>query len=201
MLNKNILLQSLPLTDGDHEIRPWLRTDLDCLAQWPSYPFPYESLNYRFGTMSASEKDRHYRERDDNPDRVTLILDDDGHRAVGYLALVEIDWRIPRVGNMAVRISPDWCDKGIGTFLLRSISEWCFAQGLISLHLDVAASNPRAVRCYEKAGYKITGEFWQDDGGLNAFALDKPQFDFIRPHVRYAGPVPQLRFYWMEIRN
>ena len=201
MLNKNILLQLLPIADANNTIRPWQRADLDLLAKWPSYPFPYESLNYRFGTMTAVEKDRHYRDREDNPDRVTFILDHAGHTAVGYVALVEIDWRVPRVGNMAVRISPDWCDKGIGSRSLMMISDWCFAQGIASICLDVAASNPRAVRCYEKAGYKVTGEFWQDDEGLNAFDIDKPEFDFLRPHVRFSGPVPQLRFLWMERRK
>lgn len=201
MLNKKSLLQSLPIRDGDNTIRPWRRTDLDLLARWPSYPFPNESLNYRFGAMPATERDRHFQEREDNPDRVTFILDHTDHQAIGYLALVEIDWRIPRVGNMAVRIAPDWCDKGIGSRSLKIISDWCFGQGIASVCLDVAASNLRAVRCYEKAGYKVTGEFWQDDEGLNALDIDKPEFDFLRPHVRYNKPLPQLRFYWMESKN
>ncbi len=179
-------------------IRPWQRADIDRLARWPGYPFPYESLNYRFGVMSTAEKDNHYRVREDNRNRITLILDYAGQQAIGYAALVEIDWQIPSVGNMAVRIASDWCNKGVGTKLLRNIAHWCFAQGILSLRLNVAASNPRAVRCYEKAGYHITGEFWQNDEGLNAFALDQPGFDFLRPHVRMNGSVPQLRFYWME---
>lgn len=198
MLCKNDLIRSLPIMESDDTIRPWQRADLDRLAQWPSYPFPHQSLNYRFGMMSVSEKDHHYRLREDDPSRVTLILDHDGQQAIGYIALVEIDWQTPLVGNMAVRVAPDWCDRGIGTQLLRKVSGWCFVQGIISLHLNVAASNPRAVRCYEKTGYSITGEFWQDDVNLGSLVIDKPEFDFLRPHVRKNGPISQLRFYQME---
>lgn len=32
---------------------------------------------------------------------------------------------------------------------------------MLPLHFDVAASNMRAVRCYLKVGFQITGEFWK----------------------------------------
>jgi RimJ/RimL family protein N-acetyltransferase len=201
MTGKKDLIRSLPIMDSDDTIRPWQRADLDRLSRWPSYPFPYESFNYRFSAMSTLEKDSHYQKREDNPDRITLVLDHADQKAVGYLALVEIDWHMPHVGNMAVRLSPDWCNKGIGTQLLQLASGWCFVQGIVSLRLNVAASNQRAVRCYEKAGYHITGEFWQNDESLGIGDLDRPEFDFLRPHVRKDGSVPQLRFYWMEIMN
>ena len=98
---------------------------------------------------------------------------------------------------MAVRVRPDRCGKGLGTRLLRLVAQWCFGQGIRRLQLDVAAPNARAIRCYEKAGFARTGEFWREDAGLKGANLSAAQNDSLRPHVRLDGPVPQMRFYWM----
>jgi RimJ/RimL family protein N-acetyltransferase len=68
------------------------------------------------------------------------------------------------------------------------------------IRLDVAAPNQRAIRCYEKAGFRIVEEFWRDDP-------DVPRYDMIKlerasihmkSHVRFDRAIPQVRFYWME---
>ena len=201
MLNKQSILDNLPIIEGENTIRSWERNDLDLLSQWSSYPFPYESFNYRFREMTPTERDQHFQHRESNANRVTFILDHDEQKAIGYLALVEIEWENRKVGNMAFRISPNLCNKGTGTWFMRKVSEFCFQLGFITLRLDVAASNQRAVRCYEKSGYNITGEFWQDDIKLNEYDLKQPTFDFLRPHVRSEKSIPQLRFYWMESKR
>lgn len=201
VLEKQAIHGNLPITDGGLTLRPWTRLDLDVIAGWPGYPFPYESFDYQLREKTSAERDRHFRERQDNPDRITLILDKGEQRAVGYLALVEINWARGTVGNMAVRVSPGFCDRGLGARLLGTATKLCLSNGFASLRLDVAASNHRAVRCYEKAGYRITGEFWREDDKLKEYDLKRSEFDFLRPHVRFEGKAPELRFYWMEIRR
>lgn len=201
MLSKQIINDNFPIIEGEYTVRSWERKDLDLLSEWPSYPFPFESLNYRFCEMTPTEKDQHFQNRKNNANRVTFILDHDKQKTIGYLALVEIDWKNRIVGNMAFRISPNFCNQGTGTWFLRKVSCHCFQLGLVALRLDVAASNQRAVRCYEKSGYSITGEFWQDDLKLKELDLNLPKFDFLRPHVRFINEIPQLRFYWMELKN
>jgi RimJ/RimL family protein N-acetyltransferase len=201
MLNKSDLLKALPIMEEGRTIRCWQRIDLDLLARWPKYPFPFESLNYRLDSMADGERDRHFQVREMNPDRITLILDTGNDQTIGYCALVEIDWPSSRVGNMAVRLRPDKCGQGLGAWMLRTVSRWCFAQGIVSLRLDVAAANQRAVRCYQKAGYSITGEFWHDDAQLGGVDLSQTRFDFLRPHVRTSGTILQQRFYWMETKS
>jgi ribosomal protein S18 acetylase RimI-like enzyme len=53
--------------------------------------------------------------------------------------------------------------------------------------LDVAASNARAIRCYEKVGFVRTGEIWRDAGNLNDVDISEPRYDFIRSHIRRGG--------------
>jgi RimJ/RimL family protein N-acetyltransferase len=65
--------------------------------------------------------------------------------------------------------------------------------------LDVAASNARAVRCYEKVGFVRTGELWRDASHLVAADLGAARYDFLRPHLRGKGSQLELRFWVMEL--
>ena len=193
------MINSLPICEETFTIRPWNRKDLDELAEWPSYPFPYEPFNYSFSEINSEEKDQHFRSREDNLKRITLVVDYTTQKAIGYLSLFQIDWVDREVGNMGFRIHPSWCNKGLGTLVIRKVSNWCFKFGLKVLRLDVAAANTRAIRCYEKAGFVKTEEFWRNDEGLKNINVYQPQCDFLRPHVRLDRDVPQVRFWWMEL--
>jgi RimJ/RimL family protein N-acetyltransferase len=78
------------------------------------------------------------------------------------------------------------------------VSDWCFESGFQRLRLDVAATNNRAVRCYEKAGYVKTGEFWRDAEDLKGLNIDHPRYSFLHSHLRLISDTPQIRFWWME---
>jgi RimJ/RimL family protein N-acetyltransferase len=195
------MLKSLPICEDELSIRSWNRKDLDELAKWPGYPFPYEPFNSRLSEMNSEERDQHFRSQEDNPNRITLVVDHTTQKAIGCLSLVQIDWLDRIVGNMGFRIHPSWCNKGIGTLVIRKVSDWCFKFGLKTLRLDVAAANTRAIRCYEKAGYIKTEEFWRNDEGLKNIDINQPQYTFLRPHVQLDRDVPQIRFWWMELVN
>ena len=83
--------------------------------------------------------------------------------------------------------------------MLQSVLEWGFGHGLVSLRLDVAAPNGRAIRCYQKAGFKGAGEIWRSAPDLQDVDVSRSMYDFLRPHVRSAGShEPQIRFLIME---
>lgn len=193
------MLKSLPICEEVFTIRPWNRKDLEELAEWPGYPFPYEPFNSSLSEMNSEEKEQHFHSREENPNRITLVVDHATQKAIGYLSLVQIDWVNREVGNMGFRIHPSWCNKGIGTLVIRKVSNWCFKFGLKALRLDVAAANTRAIRCYEKAGFVKIEEFWRNDEGLRNIDVNQPQYSFLRPHVRLDRDVPQIRFWWMQL--
>lgn len=169
---KALLLDALPLREGELTLRAWRREDLDLLARWPGYPTPYEALNLRFGTMTPSELDGLFEERQREQRRIVLIADHADGPAIGYFALVEIDWEAAVVGSMSIRLRPDWCDRGIGRALLRMIAGWCFSSGISAIRLDVASPNTRAVRCYERAGFVKTGEFRSEGSGVTHYWME-----------------------------
>lgn len=194
------MLDSLPVREAGFTIRHWKRSDLDELAMWQSYPFPYEVYNFSFRGFTSEELDDLFRLREDKSDMIVLAVDHESHPGMGYISLREIDWVNREVGNHGFRIEPSWCGRGVGTRVMRMVSSWCFDCGLVRLRLDVAASNRRAVRSYEKAGFVKTGEFWREAEDLKGVNLNQPRYEFLHPHLQRNGDKPQIRFWWMESR-
>jgi aminoglycoside 6'-N-acetyltransferase len=79
-----------------------------------------------------------------------------------YCPLNEADGRsysvedIERVYGIDLFIGePDWWNKGIGTKAVSLlIKHLCFTMGARRVVIDPHINNPRAIRCYEKCGFK-----------------------------------------------
>ena len=193
------LLASLPVSGDNLKIRLCERGDYDALAGWPPYLWPYDGFTLRFASMSRMELDQLHEDRLGEEDRVTLVADSGPDLVVGYVALVQIDWERGVAENMAIRLHPDHCDRGIGTRMLEQVRDWWFRCGMKGLRLDVAATNHRAVRSYLNAGFIVAGEFWREAPDLENVDMGDSRYDFLRGHTRFGGKVPETRFYWMEI--
>ena len=200
-LTKHTLFATLPLCQGDLTIRQCTRADLDLLGAWPDYAFPYQGMEFSFRGKSALEKDQWYQARQDNPDTIILVADHPEAAAIGYLALLRIDWQARIIGNFGLRVHPAWCDQGIGTAMLRAVSRWAFERGVAAVRVNVAASNTRAVRCYEKVGFVRSGELWRDAADLQGIDLSTDRYAFLQPHVRLESELPKLRFLLMEVAH
>ena len=161
MLNKTDLLGQLPVKIPQFTLRAFARKDFDLRAHWPDYPFPYTPFNCRWRTLDAAQRDASFTSMMDEDASLILTADDTQHECIAYLGLREIDWATGSAGNLFLRLHPQWCDRGVGTTLMSGLVQWCFAVGLTRLRHDVCALNPRAIRCFEKAGYCITARFWQ----------------------------------------
>jgi RimJ/RimL family protein N-acetyltransferase len=182
-------------------VREWTRWDVDRLASWPLYPFPYRGFEFSFAGMGTAERDRLFRTRQDQADAFVLVVDHcrGARMAIGYLALRSIDWEAGIIGNVGMRVHPAWCNRGVGTSMLGLVTRWSFEHGMARWRLDVAASNARAVNCYREAGFVPTSERWRDASHLAAHDLRGPRFDFLRPHLRGLGDRIELRFWVMEL--
>jgi len=204
-MNRERMLGSLPIREGDVTIRALVRGDIDEYARWPRYPRLYEPFNetfsLRFAGMTAEQRDERFRRWSEDSARIALAADRGPERAVCNLMLRQIDWDSRSVGNMGFLVKPTQVEHGLGTRIMRTAVDWCFGQGIVSLRLDVVAANTRAVRCYEKAGFVRTGECWKDEELLRGVDTSLPEYDFLRSHLRIDGDVPQIRFWWMEIKT
>jgi RimJ/RimL family protein N-acetyltransferase len=197
--SKERLVESLPLVTEGLTIRRWTRDDVGRFAEWPGYEFPYEAFDLSLRNMDSIERDRVYRDREARPDTMILAVDGDTGACLAYLALHGIDWANRQVHNFGFRVYPHRCGQGVGTKILEAVTCWLFRGGMSSVSVDVAASNARAVRCYEKVGFVRTDTLWRDAADLADKDLSSPRFAFLRPHVRMAKGLPQLRFWLIEL--
>ena len=190
---------NLPIVADGLSIRLLTRADMRLLCEWPPYPRPYGVFRFSFSGQSVEDLDRTYEARMSDESRITLVADTAQTSAIGYIALVGVDWKRGICGNMAIRIRSDYCDRGIGSRVLREVRDWWFGHGMNLLRLDVAATNHRAIRCYLNVGYHKTGEFWRDAEDLVGENLSDRKYRFLGDDVDDSGATPKVRFYWMEV--
>jgi len=181
-------------------IRPMREDDFPAILAWPPYPWPYESFSMTLARGSAPD-DRPWWQRIDAPDRRHFtVLSRESGKPIGVYAFCAVDWTAGVVGNMGIRFRPDCCGNGYGKETFLPLIDAFTRDGFRLIRLDVAASNERARRCYEKCGLRVTGEFWEPRPGAPIDPAD-PKWSFALPHLRREGNVWQERFYWMEIAS
>jgi aminoglycoside 6'-N-acetyltransferase-1b len=65
--------------------------------------------------------------------------------------------------------------QGLGTRMIRDFARLLFQDSAVSkLQADPAPSNARAIRCYEKAGFRQAGRISTPDGAAILMLLDRP---------------------------
>ncbi len=59
--------------------------------------------------------------------------------------------------NLGIAVKAGHRKKGLGTRMISEAINWCRAQGVKKLNLEVFSSNIGAIKAYEKAGFEIEG--------------------------------------------
>jgi aminoglycoside 6'-N-acetyltransferase len=75
--------------------------------------------------------------------------------AIGFWEEDEPDYRHAAID---ITLHPDWLDRGLGREAVGLLARWLFDErGHHRITIDPAASNERAIRCYERVGFKAVG--------------------------------------------
>lgn len=94
----------------------------------------------------------------DAPDRYDFLLLDPAGRVIGESVLNEIDWEARNANFRIAIFRPEYCGQGTGSWAVRTTRDFAFETlKLHRLELDVFSFNPRAIRAYEKAGFRREG--------------------------------------------
>ena len=110
--------------------------------------------------------------------RCFVILIDD--TAIGQINYNEIDKRNNSV-DLDILIAEDrYKNKGHGTDALQTLTRYLFLEmDIQTCWIDVAYKNPRAIRAYQKAGFKIIKKFV--DTGIECLRLELKSLDLNPP--------------------
>lgn len=131
--------------------------DSEIFTEWLN---DFETTDYlgRSGVLVTLEGERKYLEENSSPEAVFVIVTLDDNKMIGTVGLENINW-INRTATLGVFIGDKkYRDKGYGTEAIRMILEYGFKyMNLHNIKLDLMGFNTRALKCYEKCGFKEIG--------------------------------------------
>lgn len=109
------------------------------------------------GPMSMEQKEGWYRTLLDSETRVFSIESLEGE-LIGNIGLLSIDW-INRKVLIGIMIGEkDYWGRGYGTDAIRLTLRYMFDElNMTRVELDVDSMNSRAIRCYERCGFRREG--------------------------------------------
>ena len=193
----------LPGTDkrevraGRVTLRRFARADLDQRCAWPTYDdVLFDHLNLHLDT--PEKRDGWFEREWVSRSPFWFAVEDENGELVGTITLREVGrWR--RSARLGIHLHPQHLGQGYGTEVMKLFLDYYFNMlGYALLKLDVAACNKRAIRCYEKVGFKFQFEFYQvNTSGLRW--LEDERFAHVRDCVKVHHGLEKIRHYEMHI--
>lgn len=155
-------------------LRPLAWTDLRRCVKWFSDPQIIRFLG-RSGPVTMAEEERWFREYQRRSDEQIFAIEVDSVH-VGNIGLHKID-RVHRKADVGIVIgeATHW-SKGYGTEAMRTVLRHAFESlGLNKVSLEVLEHNDRAIRTYERLGFRREGvhreDVWKDGRFINVIRM------------------------------
>jgi len=139
------------------KLRAIEREDLPTFVRWFNDPEVRQYLAMYMPMSMAEEEKWFERQLDDQNSRIFAIETEDGVH-IGNIGLHNFDWKNRRAVLGIVIGEKEYWGQGYGSDAIRTLLS--FALGEMNLHrvqLEVHDFNARAIRCYEKCGFKLEG--------------------------------------------
>lgn len=158
----------IDITNGDIRIRSMTDEDLPLMLKWLTDARVLEFYGGRDIHYTPETLREHYSEVWDTV--YYRVIFEYGGGAVGYGQIYKLygelyeEYRYPQTGEIVFAADqfigePGYWNRGIGTRYMRSVLEYLKTEeNADAVILDPQKSNARAVRAYEKAGFKIIDE-------------------------------------------
>jgi RimJ/RimL family protein N-acetyltransferase len=159
---------------------PLDRRHLDATLRWANDPDLMALLD-RAWPVSAAEHEQWFEALSGRRDRFYLAIEtvaDDQH--VGNVWLWDIDWRHRRAELRIVVGDLNATGRGLGAETIDLVSRFAFARlNLHKVFANVLATNLRARRSFEKAGFELEGTLksdrWVGDKYVDVYVLGRRQ--------------------------
>ncbi len=142
-------------------IRWFERADVDRRQQWPRHTDPLYSHNDP-RPMPNRERDLWFLDRSVSGNYRMFAIDDLHGNMIGWITLRNINTEAG-TSVLGIALDPTRMGMGYGTDALMAFLDYYFdIMGFKEMWLDVAAFNRRAMRSYEKCGFRYVGQHWTE---------------------------------------
>lgn len=138
-------------------LSPRNNEDVELFTKWLN---DFETTDYtgRSGMLTTLSSEKKYLEDNSCAEATFSIVINEDDKMIGSIGLEDIN-HINRTATLGIFIGDkDYRDKGYGTEAIRLILEYGFKyMNLKNIKLDLMEFNIRALKCYEKCGFKEYG--------------------------------------------
>ena len=171
--------EDVPVLDGDLvRLRPLTESDRAALVQVLSDPTVVEWWDTRGPEHSAAELIA------GEPGWFVWAIEVDGDVA-GSIQATEEDDIDYRHAGIDIFMSARFQGRGRGTDAVRTVARWLFEERRHHrLTIDPAAANARAIRTYEKVGFRPVGVMRRYERGVDRTYHDGLLMDMLRGELR-----------------
>ena len=180
-------------------IRPMVREDMEKMRAWPPLTDPLDALLN--GSPRRSDDNIWFQEQANDPSRRWYAVEDLAGHLIGRLSLRHVvEGKSARLG---ITLAAGYLGRGYGTDAIRTFLVYYFQDlGFEALYLDVAAPNGRAIRCYEKCGFKQMGSHYRGVGSDERLAfLNDERYRHLRRFFKKKRGRNVVLFYDMKIEK
>jgi len=133
------------------------REDIPTFVRWLNDPEVRRYLNLYSPISRAEEEGWFEAQLSDESSRVFAIETLEG-LAIGNIGLHQIDWKNRNAMLGIVIAEKEYWDRGFGTDAIQALLRFAFDEmNLHRVYLSVFDFNGRALRCYEKCGFRQEG--------------------------------------------
>jgi RimJ/RimL family protein N-acetyltransferase len=166
-------------------IRPLRKIDLDVMSTWKPFGDPLYRL-FDWPHRSPRENEIWFTHLIGDKTRVYYAVENEYRDLIGRVSLRDIsDWS----SRLGIGFGKHYVGHGYGTESLRVFLPYYFRDlGFEQIVLDVAAINRRAIRCYERCGFKYVGSHYVYAGTSDDIAfLEGVEYQHLRRFFRKRG--------------
>jgi len=139
-------------------ITPMKLEDVYLLKDWGTHENPLLS-DYNLKDLSLEELEAWCYHKIKNKNNRYFSVFNEENRFIGYMGIKNIR-KIFRDSVLGIVFDPNYVNKGYGTESIITFLDYYFNEmDMKRLYLEVAKFNKRAMRCYEKCGFKIVDSY------------------------------------------
>jgi diamine N-acetyltransferase len=180
-------------------IRPLEREDIDKRLKWKLYLDPLY-FHYNIASMTEPERETWFLKRKNDISSVYLAIDNLERQLVGFTCLYKIN-PPEKTAWFGIYLGYEYTNQGLGTDATLTLLKYYFDESKFEkLFLDVASHNKRAIRCYEKCGFKFVQKKYSDhDPRMNMDIFGDERFKDVRKYFLKNGKKVLVEFDEMEI--
>jgi len=182
------------------KIRHLKYEDVVAMKNWGKHDDPLFK-DYNFPNLSEEEMLSWYNYRTSRKDSKCFSVFNEENRMIGYINLRNIR-KIMRTARLGIVFDPAVLNQGYGTDALRTAIDYFFnVLNLNTIFLDVAKFNKRAIRCYEKCGFKKIREYQARHSSLKEEKYDSDSYVWYDEFFTIKNDIVYCKYYEMKIQK